>query len=77
MPFHREEYKQLLHDAPSVVARYFPQYRAIYGRLGWTMFDSIDRDYDSSKAARKLGFTCRTGFGEKLKELEEQLVDRK
>jgi UDP-glucose 4-epimerase len=71
-PFHREDCEQLLHDAPSVVARYFPHCQAIYDRLGWTMFDSIDRVYDSSKASRKLGFTCRTGFGEKLQELERQ-----
>ena len=39
-------------DAPSVVARYFPDYREIYARRGWTMFDSIDRVYDASKAAK-------------------------
>ena len=75
-PFHREDCEQLLHDAPAVVARYFPNYRTIYGRLGWTMFDSIDRVYDSGKASRRLGFTCRTGFGEKLKELEDGLASR-
>jgi len=73
-PFHREDCEQLLHDAPSVVARYYPDYPAIYDRLGWTMFDSIDRVYDSGKAARRLGFTCRTGFGETLKELERGLA---
>jgi hypothetical protein len=26
------------------------------------MFDSIDRVYDSGKAKRVLGFTCKTGF---------------
>jgi len=76
-PFRRADCEQLLHNTPSVVERYFPRYREIYGRLGWTMFDSIDRVYDSSKAARKLGFTCRTGFTEKLKELEDQLLDRR
>ena len=30
------------------------------------MFDSIDRVYDASKARRKLGFVCRTGFREVL-----------
>ena len=33
-------------------------------RRGWTMFQSIDRIYDPSHAARRLGFVCRTGFGE-------------
>ena len=53
-------------DAPAVVARYFPDYRAKYKKRGWTMFDSIDRVYDASKAARVLGFTCRIGFREVL-----------
>jgi UDP-glucose 4-epimerase len=33
------------------------------------MFDSIDRVYDSSKARRVLGFTCRTNFREILESL--------
>jgi UDP-glucose 4-epimerase len=70
-PFSREDCEELIADAPAVVARLFPHYRQIYARLGWTMFESIDRIYDSSKAARLLGFVCRPGFAEKLKELEE------
>ena len=45
---------------------YFPDYPALYDRQGWTMFQSIDRVYDAGKAARKLGFTCGTGFREVL-----------
>jgi UDP-glucose 4-epimerase len=69
-PFSRDDCAALIADAPAVVARLFPHYREIYARLGWTMFDSIDRIYDSSKAARRLGFVCQTGFAEKLRELE-------
>jgi UDP-glucose 4-epimerase len=69
-PFSRQDCEELIAEAPAVVARLFPHYRAIYARLGWTMFDSIDRIYDSGKAARVLGFACRTGFAERLKELE-------
>jgi UDP-glucose 4-epimerase len=69
-PFSRDDCAELIADAPAVVARLFPSYREIYARLGWTMFDSIDRIYDSSKAARRLGFVCRTGFAERLRELE-------
>lgn len=65
-PFARAECGDLISDAPSVVARHFPGYRALYERRGWTMFDTIDRVYDASKAARVLGFTCRTGFREVL-----------
>jgi len=42
-PFAREDCRELIADAPSLVARYFPHYPEIYARLGWTMFDSIDR----------------------------------
>ena len=58
---------RLITDAPSVVTRLFPDYRALYERRGWTMFDTIDRVYDASKAALAYsGFTCRTDFREIL-----------
>ncbi|MGH7291425.1 MAG: NAD-dependent epimerase/dehydratase family protein, partial [Myxococcota bacterium] len=62
----------LMACAPLVVDRYFPRYREIYARRGWTMFDHIDRVYDSSKAVRRLGFVCRTGFGEILTRLDRE-----
>jgi len=65
-PFSPSDGRELIADAPAVVARYFPDYRTLYERRGWTMFDSIDRVYDASKAARKLGFVCKTGFREML-----------
>ena len=68
-PFRPSDCAELLVDAPAVVRRYFPEYEEIYARRGWTMFQSIDRVYDASKARRQLGFTCRTGFAEKLAEL--------
>jgi len=73
-PFSRDDCAALIHDAPAVVERYFPRYRDLYARLEWTMFPSIDRVYDSTKAAKRLGFTCRTGFAEKLAEIEASLA---
>jgi UDP-glucose 4-epimerase len=61
-PFSREDCRALIVDAPSVVERLFPEYRALYERRGWTMFDTIDRVYDAGKAERVLGFRCRTDF---------------
>jgi UDP-glucose 4-epimerase len=69
-PFSRDDCAELIRDAPSVVQRYFPQFPEIYARLGWTMFQSIDRVYDASRARERLGFVCRTGFAEKLAELD-------
>ena len=68
-PFTPDDCEALLRDAPSVVARYFPDYPERYARLGWTMFDAIDRVYDASKAERVLGFRCRDDFATKLREL--------
>ncbi len=61
--------QDLIGHAPAVVERLFPDYPAIYRRLGWTMFDTIDRVYDAGKAARGLGFVCRTGFRQALDHL--------
>ena len=36
------------------------------------MFDYIDRVYDSSKAMRRLGFVCQTGFGDILAQLDRE-----
>jgi UDP-glucose 4-epimerase len=65
-PFAPSDCRELIVDAPAVVARYFPDYRTLYDKRGWTMFDAIDRVYDTSRAARTLGFVCRTGFREVL-----------
>lgn len=68
-PFSPSDCQELLVDAPSVVARYFPGYRKLYEQRGWTMFDSIDRIYDAGKAQRNLGFVCKTGFRQVLESL--------
>lgn len=65
-PFQPADCEELIVDAPSVVARYFPEYAAIYRRLGWSMFQSIDRVYSARRAEERLGFRCRTGFAEVL-----------
>src|SRR5262249_8038107 len=68
-PFAPDDCAALIADAPAVVARYFPTHPDIYARRGWRMFQSIDRVYAASKAARRLGFVCRVRFEEKLREL--------
>ncbi|RJT41969.1 NAD(P)-dependent oxidoreductase [Mesorhizobium waimense] len=65
-PFRPEDCEALIADAPSVVVRYFPDYPALYARKGWTMFSSIDRVYDASRARERLGFVCKTGFADVL-----------
>jgi len=61
-PFAREECEELLHDAPAVIARYFPDAPGLYARMGWSLPAFLDRVYDPSLAERELGFRCRTDF---------------
>ncbi len=70
-PFRPEDCRDLMADAPAVVARYFPQFPELYARRGWTMFRSIDRVYVADRAATRLGFRCRTGFAEVLAALAQ------
>ncbi|SDA44615.1 NAD-dependent epimerase/dehydratase family protein [Mesorhizobium qingshengii] len=65
-PFRPNDCAALIADAPSVVARYFPEFPALYARKGWTMFSSIDRVYDASRARDRLGFVCKTSFADVL-----------
>ncbi|WP_292654751.1 NAD(P)-dependent oxidoreductase [Mesorhizobium sp.] len=55
-PFQPDDCAALIADAPSVVARYFPDYPAVYTKKGWTMFSSIDRVYDALRARGPAGF---------------------
>jgi UDP-glucose 4-epimerase len=61
-PFERHECEELLHDAPAVIARHFPEAPSLYAQMGWSLPASIDRVYDPSRAERRLGFRCRTDF---------------
>jgi len=65
-PFVPDDCTDLMANAPAVVARYFPDYPALYAKRGWTMFDHIDRVYSAAKIERRLGFRCRTGFADIL-----------
>ena len=73
-PFVPADCEELIVDAPSVVARYFPDYARLYARKGWTMFRSIDRVYDASRARQRLGFVCRTSFADVLAGLARRAV---
>ena len=61
-PFTQADCAELIVDAPSVIARYFPQAGALFGARGWRLPERIDRVYVAEKAERLLGFRCRTDF---------------
>ncbi len=54
-------------DAPAVVARYFPEYAAIYAARGWTMLPTIDRVYVNTRAREVLGWQPQHDFAHVLR----------
>jgi len=68
-PFDRSEVAELKRDAPSVIARHFPEAPELYAERGWTLPRSIGRVYDASRMERVLGFRCRTDFASILEAL--------
>jgi UDP-glucose 4-epimerase len=75
-PFASSDVRQLAVDAALVVARYAPGYRAIYDRLGWTMFPAIDRVYVNDRVRHQLGWRPRYDFAHVL-ELIGQNADHR
>ncbi len=61
-PFQPHDLADLRRDAPAVVARYVPAFKAEYEKRGWRMFPSIDRVYVNEKARRELGWRPKVGF---------------
>jgi UDP-glucose 4-epimerase len=68
-PFTRDDLADLRDDAPSVVARLFPEYEAVYDRRGWRMFPTIERVYVNRRARDELGWAPRYDFGYALERL--------
>ncbi len=68
-PFAPEDRAALAADAPGVVARLFPEYRALYAARGWRMFPALDRVYVNARARRELGWQPRHDFGSALARL--------
>jgi len=69
-PFTREHLAELRADAPAVLRRLFPEYEAVYERLGWRMFPSLERVYVNARAVSELGWSPRYDFGDVLGRLE-------
>jgi nucleoside-diphosphate-sugar epimerase len=61
-PIQPEDLAGLNTDAPLIVRRRFPEYVEIYERLGWAMFDRIDRVYVNDAARRDLDWRPKYDF---------------
>lgn len=49
-------------DGPAVLARYVPEYAALYDQLGWRMLERFERVYVDDKARSLLGWRPRYDF---------------
>ena len=61
-PFTPEDLSALRVDAPGVLKHRIPDYEAVYARLGWKMFPSIERVYVNARAREELGWRPRYDF---------------
>lgn len=61
-PFQKEDLLELNNDAQAVLRRRVPEYIDIYERLGWVMFDRIDRVYVNDAAREALGWRPKYDF---------------
>jgi UDP-glucose 4-epimerase len=61
-PFAQADRAQLRTDAPAVVRRVAPGYEDVYAKRGWTMFESLERVYDNTRAREQLGWAPRHDF---------------
>jgi UDP-glucose 4-epimerase len=65
-PFTVDDLPELNVNAPSVVARYFPDVNTVLATRGWKMFPKIDRVYVNERAREALGWQPKYGFAEML-----------
>ncbi len=68
-PFVPSDVEELRVGAPSVVARYFPEYEEVFAVHGWRMLPSLDRVYDNTRAREVLGWRPRWDFAYALERL--------
>ena len=55
-PFEKHDLAGLRSDAPEIIRQRFAKFEALYRRLCWRMFPSIDRVYVNKKARDELGW---------------------
>ena len=70
-PFLKDDLEQLNKNASIVVEGLFPEYAAVYKKLGWKMFPTIERVYVNHKAREELGWEPGYDFGYILNQLKK------
>ena len=74
-PFQRVDCRSLRHAPESVLLERCPAICATFASRGWSLPDSIDRVYDSSKAQQALRWMPAYGFGEVVNLLDNQISE--
>jgi UDP-glucose 4-epimerase len=72
-PFTPDDLVALNQDAPSVVARLFPDYAAEYEKIGWKMFPQIGRVYVNDLARTELNWQPKYDFRHVLDCLKQDI----
>ena len=70
-PFLIEDLTQLRTNAPHVLQKRVPEYEQIYQRLGWKMFQGIDRVYVNEAARNDLKWEPKYNFARVLSRLRK------
>lgn len=71
-PFREEDAPALKADAPSVLRARAPELALALAGRGWPLPASIDRVYCAARIQRELGWRPRHGFGEVLRQYDEE-----
>ena len=70
-PFLTDDLVELRTNAPRVLRKRVPEYEQIYQRLGWRMFEGIDRVYVNNAARNDLKWEPKYDFAHVLSRLRE------
>jgi UDP-glucose 4-epimerase len=74
-PFQKADCKALIHSPELVLHQRCPAICEVFEYRGWSLPDSIDRVYDSSKAQQALGWMPQYGFEEVVNHLDNQISE--
>jgi UDP-glucose 4-epimerase len=69
-PFLAEDLAELRSNAPGVLLARIPRYEQVYRRLGWSMFEGIDRVYVNDAARNDLGWAPKYDFARVISDLK-------
>ena len=74
-PFSADDCDSLAEDAASVLRQRTPALAEAFTQREWALPETIDRIYSPARAAERLGWTSRFGFGEVLAQLDRRSLE--